>query len=314
MALKRVVLAKPRGFCAGVVRAIEIVERALDLFPLPIYVFHEIVHNRYVVEDLSKRDVIFVNSIEEIPDGAVCVYSAHGVSPHVRELAKRKRLRQIDATCPLVTKVHLEAIRFTREGYSLILIGHPQHEEVEGTMGEAPMQLVSSVKEVERLEVPNPDKVIYLTQTTLSLDDTAQIVKALQLKFPKMQSPPKDDICYATQNRQNAVKEIAGQVDLMLVIGSQNSSNSQRLREVSSAVGVPAHLINDETEIKPEWLDDVEVVGVTAGASAPEEFVRRVINHLRSLGASVVEELNAKDEDVHFSIPQELHGATKLAN
>jgi len=314
MALKRVVLAKPRGFCAGVVRAIEIVERALDLFPLPIYVFHEIVHNRYVVEDLSKRDVIFVNSIEEIPDGAVCVYSAHGVSPHVRELAKRKRLRQIDATCPLVTKVHLEAIRFTREGYSLILIGHPQHEEVEGTMGEAPMQLVSSVKEVERLEVPNPDKVIYLTQTTLSLDDTAQIVKALQLKFPKMQSPPKDDICYATQNRQNAVKDIAGQVDVMLVIGSQNSSNSQRLREVSSAVGVPAHLINDETEIKPEWLDNVEVVGVTAGASAPEEFVRRVINHLRSLGASAVEELNAEDEDVHFSIPQELHGTTKLAN
>jgi 4-hydroxy-3-methylbut-2-enyl diphosphate reductase len=314
MGLKKVVLAKPRGFCAGVVRAIEIVERSLDLFPVPIYVFHEIVHNRYVVEDLSKRAVIFVNSIEEIPDGAVCIYSAHGVSPQIRELAKRKRLRQIDATCPLVTKVHLEAIRFTREGYSLILIGHPQHEEVEGTMGEAPMQLVSSVEEVEGLEVPNPDKVIYLTQTTLSLDDTAQIVKALHLKFPKMQSPPKDDICYATQNRQNAVKEIAGQVDLMLVIGSQNSSNSQRLREVSSAVGVPAHLINDETEIKPEWLDDVEVVGVTAGASAPEEFVRRVINHLRSLGASVVEELNADDEDVHFSIPQELHGATKLAN
>jgi 4-hydroxy-3-methylbut-2-enyl diphosphate reductase len=306
MALKKVVLAKPRGFCAGVVRAIEIVERALDLFPLPIYVFHEIVHNRYVVEDLSKRDVIFVNSIEEIPDGAVCIYSAHGVSPQVRDLAKRKRLREIDATCPLVTKVHLEAIRFTREGYSLILIGHPQHEEVEGTMGEVPMQLVSSVEEVERLEVPNPDKVIYLTQTTLSLDDTAQIVNALQRKFPKMQSPPKDDICYATQNRQNAVKEIAGQVDLMLVIGSQNSSNSQRLREVSSALGVPAHLINDETEINPEWLDGVEVVGVTAGASAPEEFVRRVLSHLRSLGANLIEELNAEDEDVHFSIPHEL--------
>lgn len=309
MALKKVILAKPRGFCAGVVRAIEIVERALDLFPLPIYVFHEIVHNRYVVEDLSKRDVIFVNSIEEIPDGAVCIYSAHGVSPQVRELAKRKRLREIDATCPLVTKVHLEAIRFTREGYSLILIGHPLHEEVEGTMGEAPMQLVSSVEEVERLQVPDPDKVIYLTQTTLSLDDTAQIVKALQHKFPKMQSPPKDDICYATQNRQNAVKEIAGQVDLMLVIGSQNSSNSQRLREVSSALGVPAHLINDETEINPKWLEGAEVVGVTAGASAPEEFVSGVINHLRALGASVVEELNADDEDVHFSIPHELQEA-----
>jgi 4-hydroxy-3-methylbut-2-en-1-yl diphosphate reductase len=308
MAIKKVVLAKPRGFCAGVVRAIEIVERALSLFPAPIYVFHEIVHNRYVVEDLSKRNVVFVNSIEEVPDGAVCIYSAHGVSPQARELAKSKRLHEIDATCPLVTKVHLEAIRFTRAGYSLILIGHPQHEEVEGTMGEAPMQLVSSVKDVDRLEVPNPDKMIYLTQTTLSLDDTAQIVNALQRKFPKMQSPPKDDICYATQNRQNAVKEIADRVDLMLVIGSQNSSNSQRLREVSTAANVPSHLINDETEIEPEWLEGVEVVGVTAGASAPEQFVRRVIDHLRLQGAELVEELDAEDEDVHFALPAQLQG------
>jgi 4-hydroxy-3-methylbut-2-en-1-yl diphosphate reductase len=309
MAIKKVVLAKPRGFCAGVVRAIEIVERALSLFPAPIYVFHEIVHNRYVVEDLSKRNVVFVNSIEEVPDGAVCIYSAHGVSPQARELAKSKRLYEIDATCPLVTKVHLEAIRFTRAGYSLILIGHPQHEEVEGTMGEAPMQLVSSVEDVDRLEVPNPDKMIYLTQTTLSLDDTAQIVNALQRKFPKMQSPPKDDICYATQNRQNAVKEIADQVDLMLVIGSQNSSNSQRLREVSTAANVPSHLINDETEIEAEWLQGVEVVGVTAGASAPEQFVRRVIDHLRLQGAELVEELDAEDEAVHFAIPTQLQGA-----
>jgi 4-hydroxy-3-methylbut-2-enyl diphosphate reductase len=308
MAIKKVMLAKPRGFCAGVVRAIEIVERALSLFPAPIYVFHEIVHNRYVVEDLSKRNVVFVNSIEEVPDGAVCIYSAHGVSPQARELAKSKRLYEIDATCPLVTKVHLEAIRFTRAGYSLILIGHPQHEEVEGTMGEAPMQLVSSVEDVDRLEVPNPDKMIYLTQTTLSLDDTAQIVNALQRKFPKMQSPPKDDICYATQNRQNAVKEIADRVDLMLVIGSQNSSNSQRLREVSTAANVPSHLINDETEIEPEWLEGVEVVGVTAGASAPEQFVRRVIDHLRLQGAELVEELDAEDEDVHFALPAQLQG------
>jgi len=312
MAIRKVVLAKPRGFCAGVVRAIEIVERALNLFPPPVYVFHEIVHNRYVVEDLSKRNVIFVNSVEEVPDGAVCIYSAHGVSPKIRELAKSKHLHEIDATCPLVTKVHLEAIRFTRAGYSLILIGHPQHEEVEGTMGEAPMQLVSSVEDVDRLELPNPDKVIYLTQTTLSLDDTAQIVLALQRKFPKMQSPPKDDICYATQNRQNAVKEIADQVDLMLVIGSQNSSNSQRLREVSSATRVPSHLINDETEIDPAWLQGVEVVGVTAGASAPEQFVLRVMDYLRAQGAELVEELNAEDEDVHFAIPPELQGAAKV--
>jgi 4-hydroxy-3-methylbut-2-enyl diphosphate reductase len=294
------------------VRAIEIVERAVNLFPPPIYVFHEIVHNRYVVEDLSKRDVIFVNSIEQVPDGAVCIYSAHGVSPQVRELARSKRLQQIDATCPLVTKVHLEAIRFTRDGYSLILIGHPQHEEVEGTMGEVPMWLVSSVEDVEKLELPNSDKVIYLTQTTLSLDDTAQIVKALQRKFPKMQSPPKDDICYATQNRQNAVKAIAHHVDLMLVIGSQNSSNSQRLREVSAAANVPAYLINDESEIDPQWLQGVEIVGVTAGASAPEEFVQGVIEHLRLQGAELVEELNAEDEDVHFAIPPELQGAAKL--
>jgi 4-hydroxy-3-methylbut-2-en-1-yl diphosphate reductase len=311
MAIRKVVLAKPRGFCAGVVRAIEIVERALELLPPPIYVFHEIVHNRYVVEDLTKRDVIFVNSIEEIPDGAVCIFSAHGVSPHVRRLADSKHLRTIDATCPLVTKVHLEALRYTREGYSLLLIGHSGHEEVEGTMGEAPMQLVSSVEDVERLQVPNPDKVIYLTQTTLSLDDTAQIVAALQLKFPKLQSPPKDDICYATQNRQNAVKEMTEQVDVILVIGSQNSSNSQRLREVSVAAGVTAYLINNESEIDPGWLEGKGVVGVTAGASAPEEFVNRVISYLRSMGASVVDEIKAEDENVHFSMPQELLSRAK---
>jgi len=306
MAIKKVVLANPRGFCAGVVRAVEIVERALKLFSPPIYVFHEIVHNKHVVDDLSKREVVFVDSLDEVPEGAVCVFSAHGVSPQVRDLAMSRRLRVIDATCPLVTKVHMEAIRFTREGYSLVLIGHPEHDEVEGTMGEAPMLLVGSVADVEGLEVPDPDKVIYLTQTTLSLDDTAEIVEALRRKFPKLHSPPKDDICYATQNRQNAVKEIAHKVDVLLVIGSQNSSNSQRLREVSVATGVPAYLINDETEIRPEWLEGAEIVGVTAGASAPEAFVLSVIDYLRSLGAAEVEGIEPEDEHVHFALPQEL--------
>jgi 4-hydroxy-3-methylbut-2-enyl diphosphate reductase len=306
MSIKRIVLAKPRGFCAGVVRAIEIVERALELLAPPIYVFHEIVHNQHVVEDLSLRGAIFVNSIEEIPDRGVCVFSAHGVSPQMREVASRKRLHVIDATCPLVTKVHLEAIRFAREGYSVILIGHPGHEEVEGTMGETEMRLVSSVQDVELLQVPNPDRVVYLTQTTLSLDDTAQVARALHQKFPKLKAPPKDDICYATQNRQNAIKELAQLVDMILVIGSQNSSNSQRLKEVASASGVPAYLINDETEINSAWLDGVEVIGVTAGASAPEEFVIRVIGHLRAMGAMNVDELKAEDESVYFAIPVEL--------
>ncbi|HEY3138403.1 MAG TPA: 4-hydroxy-3-methylbut-2-enyl diphosphate reductase [Blastocatellia bacterium] len=306
MPIKKVVLAKPRGFCAGVVRAIDIVERALDFFPPPIYVFHEIVHNRYVVENLSTRNVIFVDSIEEIPDGSVCVFSAHGVSPQVVELAERKKLRVIDATCPLVTKVHLEAIRFTRDGYSLVLIGHPGHEEVEGTMGEAPMQLVSSVEDVARLKVPNPDRVMYLTQTTLSLDDVAEIIEALKQRFPSVKSPAKDDICYATQNRQNAVKEMAEQVDVLLVVGSQNSSNSQRLREVSTVAGTPAYLVNDENEIRPEWLNGATIVGVTAGASAPEELVIRVLEHLRLMGATEFEEQRGEDENVHFALPQEL--------
>ena len=312
MSIKKVVLAKPRGFCAGVVRAIDIVERALDFFPPPIYVFHEIVHNRYVVENLSKRSVIFVDSIDEIPDGAVCVFSAHGVSPQVVELAESKKLRVIDATCPLVTKVHLEAVRFSRDGYSLVLIGHPGHEEVEGTMGEAPMQLVSSVEDVARLEVPNPNRVMYLTQTTLSLDDVAEIIEALRQRFPGVTSPAKDDICYATQNRQNAVKEMSERVDVLLVVGSQNSSNSQRLCEVSAVGGTPAYLVNDENEINPEWLKDASIVGVTAGASAPEELVIRVLDHLRELGAVEFEEQPGEDENVHFALPQELMNPEKL--
>ncbi|HKP87074.1 MAG TPA: 4-hydroxy-3-methylbut-2-enyl diphosphate reductase [Blastocatellia bacterium] len=312
MPIRKVLLAKPRGFCAGVVRAIDIVERALDYYPPPIYVFHEIVHNRYVVDNLSKRDVVFVDSVAEVPDGSVCVFSAHGVSPQVVELAESKRLRVIDATCPLVTKVHLEAIRYAREGHSLILIGHPGHEEVEGTMGEAPMQLVSAVEDVESLDVDNPEKVMCLTQTTLSLDDVVQISDALQRKFPALKTPAKDDICYATQNRQNAVKEISSRVDVMLVVGSQNSSNSQRLCEVSSVAGTPAYLVNDETEIKPEWLERAEIVGVTAGASAPEELVVRVLDHLRQMGATEFEEQSGEDENVHFALPHELMHPEKL--
>jgi len=294
------------------VRAIDIVERALDFFPPPIYVFHEIVHNRYVVENLSKRNVVFVDGIEEIPDGSVCVFSAHGVSPQVVQLAETKKLRVIDATCPLVTKVHLEAIRYARDGYSIVLIGHPGHEEVEGTMGEAPMQLVSSVEDVARLQVNDPNRVMYLTQTTLSLDDVAAIVDALKERFPSVTSPAKDDICYATQNRQNAVKEISERVDVLLVVGSQNSSNSQRLCEVSAVAGTPAYLVNDENEINPAWLDGAQIVGVTAGASAPEELVIRVLEHLREMGAVEFEEQPGEDENVHFALPQELMHPEKL--
>jgi len=294
------------------VRAIDIVERALDFFPPPIYVFHEIVHNRYVVENLSKRNVVFVDGIEEIPDGSVCVFSAHGVSPQVVQLAETKKLRVIDATCPLVTKVHLEAIRYARDGYSIVLIGHPGHEEVEGTMGEAPMQLVSSVEDVARLQVNDPNRVMYLTQTTLSLDDVAAIVDALKERFPSVTSPAKDDICYATQNRQNAVKEISERVDVLLVVGSQNSSNSQRLCEVSAVAGTPAYLVNDENEINPAWLDGAQIVGVTAGASAPEELVIRVLEHLRAMGAVEFEEQPGEDENVHFALPQELMHPEKL--
>ncbi|MCC6696517.1 MAG: 4-hydroxy-3-methylbut-2-enyl diphosphate reductase [Candidatus Hydrogenedentes bacterium] len=306
MAIKRVVLANPRGFCAGVVRAVEIVEHVLNMLPPPVYVFHEIVHNVHVVNRLRARGAVFVNAIEEIPEGAVCIFSAHGISPEVRQYARSRKLHVIDATCPLVTKVHLEVIRYAKEGYSLVLVGHAGHEEVEGTMGEAPMHLVSTVDDVAHLNVENPDKVAYLTQTTLSLDDTARIVAALRAKYPAVMSPPKEDICYATQNRQNAVKSLASQVDVVLVTGSQNSSNSQRLCEVAAAAGVPAYLINDETEIQREWFEHAEVVGVTAGASAPEACVARVVDHLTALGAVEVEELSSAKENVHFSMPREV--------
>ncbi|MCS3921004.1 4-hydroxy-3-methylbut-2-enyl diphosphate reductase [Fervidibacter sacchari] len=306
--LKKVVLAAPRGFCAGVVRAIEIVNTVLQLLPPPIYVRKEIVHNRFVVERLKQRGVIFVNELDEVPDGATVIFSAHGVSPTVREMARRKNLRVIDATCPLVTKVHLEAIRFAQQGYSIILIGHEGHEEVEGTMGEAPhcTYLVQSVEDVERLQVPNPEKVAYLTQTTLSVDDTAEIVAALKRKFPKIVGPRTDDICYATQNRQNAVKALAKQVDVILVIGSQNSSNSQRLKEVAISNGCPAYLIDGADHIRTEWLIDAESVGVTSGASAPEILVKQVIQRLQELGATEVVEFRLTEERVQFAPPPEL--------
>jgi 4-hydroxy-3-methylbut-2-enyl diphosphate reductase len=306
--LKRVVLAAPRGFCAGVVRAIEIVNTVLQLLPPPIYVRKEIVHNRFVVEHFKQRGVIFVNELDEVPDGATVIFSAHGVSPAVREMARKKNLRVIDATCPLVTKVHLEAIKFTQEGYSIILIGHEGHEEVEGTIGEAPhcTYLVQSVEDVERLQVPDPEKVAYLTQTTLSVDDTAEIVAALKRKFPKIVGPRTDDICYATQNRQNAVKALAKQVDVILVIGSQNSSNSQRLKEVAISNGCPAYLIDGAEHIQTEWLIDAESVGVTSGASAPEILVKQVIQRLQELGATEVVELRLTEERVQFAPPPEL--------
>ena len=306
--LKKVVLAAPRGFCAGVVRAIEIVNTVLQLLPPPIYVRKEIVHNRFVVERFKQRGVIFVNELDEVPDGATVIFSAHGVSPAVREMARRKNLRVIDATCPLVTKVHLEAIRFAQQGYSIILIGHEGHEEVEGTMGEAPhcTYLVQSVEDVERLQVPNPEKVAYLTQTTLSVDDTAEIVAALKRKFPKIVGPRTDDICYATQNRQNAVKALAKQVDVILVTGSQNSSNSQRLKEVAISNGCPAYLIDGADHIRTEWLIDAESVGVTSGASAPEILVKQVIQRLQELGATEVVEFRLTEERVQFAPPPEL--------
>ncbi|MBI4463495.1 MAG: 4-hydroxy-3-methylbut-2-enyl diphosphate reductase [Acidobacteria bacterium] len=305
---KTIVLLKPRGFCAGVVRAIDIVNIALECYGKPVYVRKEIVHNSQVVAELSCKGAIFVDSLEEVPEGAWVIFSAHGVSPKVREQAVWRRLRVIDATCPLVTKVHLEAVRFARLGYSIILIGHKDHDEVIGTFGEAPHQtwLVSSVEEVAHLSVPDPSRVACLTQTTLSLDDTAEIVEALKAKFPQIISPPAQDICYATQNRQVAVKAAAPRCDLLLVVGSANSSNSNRLVEVATNVGLPAHLIEDEKDIAPEWLEPARTVGVTAGASAPEYLVSQVIRFLEGQGYDHIQEIETVSEDVRFALPPEL--------
>jgi 4-hydroxy-3-methylbut-2-enyl diphosphate reductase len=313
MSLEKIILVQPRGFCAGVVRAVAIVEEALEITK-PIYVRKEIVHNKHVVEELRERGAIFVNEISEIPSGepgkpVVCIFSAHGVSPAVRQEAKERNLFVIDATCPLVTKVHMEAIRFAKQGYSIVLIGHNGHEEVEGTMGEAPyaITLVESVEDVARLTLPDPEKLIYLTQTTLSVDDTANIVEALKQKFPQMTPPPKEDICYATTNRQHAVKQLAPHCDLILVIGAKNSSNSQRLKEVAINCGTQSYLIDDDSMIHDYWFDGVKNVGITAGASAPEVLVDRVIQNLSDRGPDVrVETLTVEEENVFFSLPKNI--------
>jgi 4-hydroxy-3-methylbut-2-enyl diphosphate reductase len=307
-ALKEIVLAGPRGFCAGVERAIDVVELALRVYSPPVYVRKEIVHNRHVVEALRAKGAIFVDELDEVPDAATVIFSAHGISPAVREEANRRGLRVIDATCPLVTKVHLEAVRYAREGYTIILAGHEDHDEVIGTTGEAPERIVvvSSPQEVEALEVPDPDKVAYITQTTLSVDDTREVIEALRRRFPRIVGPSRDDICYATQNRQAAVKTVAAEVDVVLVIGAANSSNANRLREVSEAVGTRAYLINDIREIRPEWLAGVARVGITAGASTPEFLVSEAVQALRRMGAVEAREVRVVEEDVRFGLPHEL--------
>jgi 4-hydroxy-3-methylbut-2-enyl diphosphate reductase len=304
----KIILANPRGFCAGVNMAIECLERALEYFGPPIYVYHEIVHNKYVVERFQRRGTVFVESLDDVPEGSALLYSAHGVSPQVRDQARRRRLTAIDATCPLVTKVHLEAIKYAREGYTIVLIGHEGHDEVAGTMGEAPerMVLVETPEDVESLEVADPAKVAYLTQTTLSVDDANVVISALRRKFPRIANPPKDDICYATQNRQEAVRELAPKADAVLVLGSQNSSNSKRLAEIAGALGPHAHLIDGVAEIRPEWFEGARTVLITAGASAPEDVVQQVVEYLQqTFGASIQEEL-VREEDVHFPLPKSL--------
>ena len=305
---KRILLLKPRGFCAGVVRAIDIVNIALETFGAPIYVRKEIVHNSFVVNELAAKGAIFVEDISEVPEGARVIYSAHGVSPAVREDSKQRRLRVIDATCPLVTKVHVEAIKFAKQGYSLVLIGHRDHDEIEGTLGEAPdvTQVVSTVEEVQALEVPNPERVAYLTQTTLSLDEARDIIQALKEKYPQIAGPHSQDICYATENRQVAVKNVAHQADLVLVVGSTNSSNSNRLVEVSQNLSTNSYLIDKAEDIRPEWLEGIATVAVTAGASAPEVLVQGVVKFLSTRGYGDAEEVEVMPENVRFGLPPEI--------
>jgi 4-hydroxy-3-methylbut-2-enyl diphosphate reductase len=313
-AIEKLLVAGLRGFCAGVVRAIDVVDRALQVCDGPVYVRKEIIHNRYVVDELRAKGAVFVEEAEEVPDGSWLIYSAHGISPTVREASRRKRLRTIDATCPLVTKVHLEAIHYARKGYTIVLIGHQDHDETIGTLGEAPAAicLVGSKEEAETVQVPDPDKVAYLTQTTLSLDDTREIVDILKRRFPNMASPPKGDICYATQNRQDAVRAMAPYVDALLVLGAPNSSNSLRLCEVGLAHNVPSYLIERASDIRPEWLKGVRVLGLTASASAPEVLVREVVDCARKeFGVREVEEFETVKEDVNFPLPTELKDLLK---
>ena len=305
-------LANPRGFCAGVDRAIDIVNRALELFEHPIYVRHEVVHNKFVVNDLRERGAIFVDELDEVPDDNIVIFSAHGVSQAVRKNAEDRGLRVFDATCPLVTKVHLEVTRYSADGRECILIGHKGHPEVEGTMGQydyskgGNIYLVEDEEDVQALTVNDATQLSYVTQTTLSMDDTARVIDALRVKFPDITGPRKDDICYATQNRQDAVKILASECDLMLVVGSPNSSNSNRLRELGERMGAKSYLIDNASEIKPEWLVDIKAVGVTAGASAPDVLVKEVVSKLESLGGSQPEELKGREENVVFTLPKEL--------
>jgi len=304
----KVILASPRGFCAGVNMAIEALELALKTLPTPIYVYHEIVHNKYVVDHFRSQGVTFVDELTDVPNGATLLFSAHGVSPEIRRVARERRLRAIDATCPLVTKVHLEAVKYARQGFTILLIGHEGHDEVIGTMGEAPeaIMLVESPEDVDRLQVADESKLAYLTQTTLSVDDANRIIDRLKARFPKIAAPPKDDICYATQNRQVAVAQLAPEAQLTLVLGSQNSSNSQRLAELSAERGVPAHLIDGPESIDAAWFKGVDTVLVTAGASAPEVVVGNVLDYLRENFDATVEVRSLREENVSFPLPREL--------
>ncbi len=308
----KIVLANPRGFCAGVDRAIEIVNRALDVFGSPIYVRHEVVHNKFVVENLRQRGAIFVDELDEVPDDKIVIFSAHGVSKAVRNEAARRGLKVFDATCPLVTKVHMEVVNYSNAGRECVLIGHKGHPEVEGTMGQYDVSqggniyLVEDVEQALKLEVKQPEKLSFVTQTTLSMDDTAAVIDALRQRFPAIEGPRKDDICYATQNRQDAVKTLAQQADLVLVVGSPNSSNSNRLRELAERFGCQAQLIDNEKDIQPQWLKEGLRIGITAGASAPEILVKAVIDRLWELGASAPEELEGRAENITFSLPREL--------
>jgi 4-hydroxy-3-methylbut-2-enyl diphosphate reductase len=315
-----ILLANPRGFCAGVDRAIEIVERALETLGAPIYVRHEVVHNRFVVERLRGMGAVFVDEVDQIPEGATCIFSAHGVSQQVHEEAGKRRLKIFDATCPLVTKVHIEVHRYSREGREVVLIGHEGHPEVEGTMGQfntaqgGHIYLVETPDDVAKLPVRNPDHMAYVTQTTLSVDDTSRVIDALRARFPKINGPRKDDICYATQNRQDSVKELAAQSDMLLVVGSRNSSNSNRLRELAENRGVSSYLIDGPEDIRAEWLTGKQKIGVTAGASAPEVLVQQVVERLKQLGGSIATEMPGRQEHIVFSLPPALRRATKTAS
>jgi 4-hydroxy-3-methylbut-2-enyl diphosphate reductase len=311
---KKIILLRPRGFCAGVVRAIDVVKIALNMYGAPIYVRKEIVHNRHVVEELKALGAIFVEELDEVPTGARVIYSAHGVAPEVRTQARQRNLKVIDATCPLVTKVHLEAKKFARQGYTIVLIGHKDHDEVIGTLGEAPEStaLVSTVEDVDRLQVADPERVSFITQTTLSLDETRDIVQRLKEKFPSIQGPAAQDICYATENRQVAVKAVVPLCEMLLVVGSQNSSNSRRLVEVCEKMGVPAYLVDDLTEVQPQWLESIQTVAVTAGASAPENLVEQLVEFLQQRGFAQLEEMEVKEEDVRFNLPAELTRTVQL--